>query len=245
MTFSVPDLAPRPFSIHFTIVPKPKSPHVVLSLPYLSSLNVFFPCLLPFPPNLRDFFPMNTTWFYIQGHTITKQYHLRNWMSNFQYINNNLLKICTKNITTLIWIYIFLLDTISEYLNIYELPSSPSWNTLSEPNWKSIYFISFHIVLKTRVCTRSLVWWKETFCVVYFYLKHSGPASKPNSASCVQSLGAKSTIGSWLSLSVSISNTVLSSPLSCREIKNNEMIRLLWFISDSMVHNYHRHLIRA
>lgn len=49
------------------------------------------------------------------------------------------------------------------------------------------------------------------------YLKQSGPASKPNSASSFQSLGMKSTMGSWLSFSVSISNTVLSSPFSCEK----------------------------
>ena len=82
-----------------------------------------------------------------------------------------------------------------------------------------IYFISFHAILNTRVCTRVYRLFCGKKCLVQFFihLKQSGPASKPNSASLLQSLGARSTIGNWLSLSVSISNIVLPSPLSCNE----------------------------
>lgn len=92
-----------------------------------------------------------------------------------------------------------------------------------------IYFYFLSILFQRREVVLECVSWKETFRSVY--LKQSGPASKPNSASCVQSLGAKSTIGNWASFSVSISNTVLSSPLFCRETKNNEMRKLFWLSS--------------
>lgn len=92
-----------------------------------------------------------------------------------------------------------------------------------------IYFYFLSILFQKREVVLECVSWKETFRSVY--LKQSGPASKPNSASCVQSLGAKSTIGNWASFSVSISNTVLSSPLFCWETKNNEMRKLLWLSS--------------